>query len=116
MTTTAEDVRGPVLDRLNAQLYGIYAKAPMSYTNVLAKLEPTLPKEQVDKGYANMKVNFANQLRAGKIDLKRENVDILAGQAVELPSLSNKKLTLNIPPAAPPANVNVTPVAQAPIR
>ena len=118
LTTAGEDVRATVLERLNTQLYGIYGKAPMSYANVLSKLEPTLPKEQVDKGYGNMKAHFANQLRSGKVELKRENIDALAGQAVELPSQAVKKLSVNIPPAAPPVNVvpstPTTPVAAKP--
>lgn len=116
MTGTTEDVRGAVIDRMNSQLYGIYTKAPLSYASIAAKLEPTLPKDQVDKGYGNMKVHFANQLRSGKTELKRENIDMLAGQSVELPSISSKKLALNIPPAATPMTVNSTPVAQAPAR
>lgn len=109
LTTSAEDVRATVLESFNTQLYRIYSKAPMSYANVLAKLEPTLPKEQVDKGYGNMKTHFANQLRSGKVELKRENIDVLAGQAVELPSQATKKISVNIPPAAPPVNVVPTP-------
>jgi len=116
LTTSAEDVRASVLESLNTQLYRIYAKAPMSYASVLAKLEPTLPKEQVDKGYASMKNHFANQLRGGKVDLKRENIDVLAGQAVELPSQATKKIAVNIPPAAPPVNVVPTPTLAPPTK
>lgn len=105
LTTAGDDVRATVLERLNTQLYDIYSKAPMSYANVLAKLEPTLSKEQVDKGYSNMKAHFANQLRSGKIELKRETIDHLAGQAVEMPSQATKKIAVNIPPASPPVNV-----------
>jgi len=116
MTGSGDDVRGAVLDRLNSQLYNIYTKAPLSYASIASKLEPTLPKDQVDKGYANMKVHFANQLRSGKIEMTRENIDRLAGQSVELPSIASRKLSIDIPPAAPPTNVNPTPVVQAPIK
>ncbi len=116
MTTTGEDVRAAVLERLNTQLYNIYAKAPMSYANVLSKLEPTLSKEQVDKAYGNMKAHFANQLKSGKVELKRENIDLLAGQAVEMPSQAVKKLAVNIPPAAPPVNVQTTPTPPSPTK
>lgn len=116
MTTSGEDVRAAVMERLNTQLYNIYAKAPMSYTNVLSKLEPTLPKEQVDKGYGNMKAHFANQLKSGKVELKRENIDLLAGQAVEMPSQAVKKLAVSIPPAAPPVNIQSTPAQPIPAK
>lgn len=109
LTTAGDDVRATVLERLNTQLYGIYTKAPLSYSSVLAGLEPTLSKAQVDKGYANMKTHFANQLRSGKVELKRENIDVLAGQAVELPSQATKKISVNIPPAATPMNISQTP-------
>ena len=115
VSNTTEDVRATVLERLNGQLYGIYSRAPMSYANVLDGLEPTLTKEQVDKGYANFKSKFANQLRGGKTELKRENIDILAGQAVDLPSLTPKKISVDIPPAAPPVNINSTPAQPGPI-
>ncbi|MFQ5422599.1 MAG: hypothetical protein ACE5F9_01310 [Phycisphaerae bacterium] len=98
----SEALRSTLRRKFQRQMYDIYREAPLSYANILRRVEADLSKAQIAAAHERLKQQVSGRLAALGVEFSIQNLDRLRHEAVELPSRA----------AAPQAQPRPLPIAK----
>ncbi len=112
----SEALRSTLRRKFQRQMYDIYREAPLSYANILRRVEADLSKAQIAAAHERLKQQVSGRLAALGVEFSIQNLDWLRHEGVELPSRATARQGQpRPPPIAKPSSPKQLPTLPKPV-